>query len=163
MLFLKDKNGQMIVESVIAMGIIVTGIVSIVGLASRSIGQSRSIADEFIAINLAAEGAEVSKNILDANIINGRAWNQGFADGKYEVNYLSSSLTSVLVVPKNLLFDSSTKIYSYNSGEKTSFTRVIEVKNLSGNEIMLISEVGWKSRDGGNKSISVETKFLNWR
>lgn len=163
MIFMRENKGQMLLESVIAMGIIVVGVVGIVGLASRSIGQSRVVADQFVGVNLASEGLEVTKNIFDANIVNGRPWNEGFGDGDYEVTYASVSLSSLLGTPRNLSFDPQTGIFDYSGPLGTTFTRVITILRVNDYQIRARTEVNWKSRDGGNKMATLETDFLNWR
>lgn len=164
MIFMRENKGQMLLESVLAMGIIVVGVVGVVSLASRSIGQSRVVADQFVGVNLASEGLEVTKNILDANSVNdGLSWNKGFGDGDYELTYSSLDLSPLLGSPRSLSFDPQTGIYDYGGPQGTTFTRVITIKKVNDYQIRARAEVNWKSRDGGNKSVVLETDFLNWR
>ncbi len=158
-------QGQMLIESLLAMGIITVGVVGVVGLASRSIGQTRGVSDQFVAVNLAAEGLEVSKNILDSNVVNGRPWNEGFAPGDYEVDYTSDSLSSLSGSPHALRFDSSSGLYSYSGlGSLTSFKRTITIEQVNQYQIRARSKVDWLSREGNkNRSVVLETDFLNWR
>lgn len=159
------RKGQMLVESLLAMGIITVGVIGIVSLASRSIGETKGVADQFIAVNLAAEGIEVTKNILDGNTINNRRWNEGFAPGNYEVEYNSGSLSLLSGNPRALHFDPATGIYSYGGpGILTNFKRTINIAQLNSAEIRVIAKVDWLSR-GGNKtrSVTMETDLLNWR
>ncbi|MBI2592953.1 MAG: hypothetical protein HYW37_02280 [Candidatus Colwellbacteria bacterium] len=163
MIEVRKTSGQMLLESVLAMGIIVVGVVGVVSLASRSIGESRVVADQFVGVNLASEGLEVAKNILGANSLNGRPWNEGFGDGDYEVTYASTDLVSLLGAPRNLSFDPGTGLFDYGGPRGTTFTRVINIRRVNDHQIRAKARVNWKSRDGGNKTVTLETGFLNWR
>ncbi len=162
---MKRIAGQMLVEALLAMGIITLSALGVVGLASRSIGESRSVADEFVAVNLASEGIEISKNILDGNTLGGRPWNEGFAPGSYEVDYLSSSLISLSGNPRNLNFDRTTGLYSYsNLGQATFFKRTITVQNINGDQIRIKAKVDWLARgNSAVRSVNLESDLLNWR
>lgn len=178
---IKKQKGQLLVEAVIAMSIITLVIVGIVGLISRSVGQARLTADQVIAMNLAAEGLEVAKNILDGNVYKGWEWNRNFASGVYEVTYNSTSLGSQLSTDPNqcsavvrqtakfLYFDPATGIYSYNqSGSRpTSFKRVLCVKNVNQYRIQVISKVIWTARQAQTpeniRDITLSAEFLGWR
>ena len=96
MKILNNREGQLLVESVIAIGIFTIAIVGIVGVIARAVHEGRTVGNQFIAADLAAEGVEVTKNILDSNALNsggstGGAWNAGVQPGIYEVDYTSTS------------------------------------------------------------------------
>ncbi len=162
---MKRVKGQMLVEALLAMGIITFSALGVVSLASRSIGESRSVADEFVAVNLASEGIEVSKNILDGNILNGRPWNEGFAPGSYEVDYLSAGLVPLSGNPRSLNFNGTTGLYSYsNLGQATSFKRTITIQNVNSDQIGIKTKVDWLSRGNSSpRSVNLESDLLNWR
>ena len=154
------KKGQLLIESGIAISILVIGLLGIFGLLSRSLSLNNVISSQYIASNLASEGVEVVKNLIDANIIQFRPWNQGISTGSYEVVYNSQALEPNQ--NRFLLFDSSDNTYNYQNGQPTFFKRVIEIENIGADEIRVNSKVNWQIK-GGSYSINAEDHFFNWR
>src|SRR3989344_9094302 len=112
----QSKKGQLIIEATVSTSIMVVGLLGIFVLVARSLNMYHTAAQEYVATNLAAEGIEVAKNILDANLINDRAWNYDFGvtEAKYYVQYNSETLDdSVGSADKYLLYDPATGLYSY--------------------------------------------------
>lgn len=159
----KQKNkGYILVEAMVAITIIVTGLLGIFALLSQSLSLNRVIADRYVAAYLAAEGVEVVKNIIDNNIINGRAWNSGFADGDYEIDYQSASLGALQ--GRSVKFNGDSGRYGYADGDPTRFFRIIKIELLGGGEeIKINSVVNWKSRGEADFEINLEDRFFNWR
>ena len=75
---LKPKRGYMLVELMVSISLLVVGFLGFLGLLSRSLSLNRVVADQFIANYLAMEGIEITKNLIDSNIIQGSPWNQSF-------------------------------------------------------------------------------------
>jgi hypothetical protein len=157
---INKTEGQIIVESIIALAVITVGFLSLIALMSNAIGLSKVNSEYYIATYLSAEGIEVIKNIIDTNVIAGKSWNDGLAtDGTYEVEYNSLSL-----LPNQnrfLNFDLNSKIYSYSNGQPTRFKRVIEIKNINTNHIKVKSTVFWTSRGGAQFQVDLEDHFYN--
>ena len=156
------KSGQSLVEAMIAMSIIIFGILGVYGLAARGISLNRVIADRYTATYLASEGVEVVKNMIDANVLQKKPWNDGLADGNYEVEYNGAALQ-----PKQdrvLLYDQNNGLYSYAAGGKeTTLRRVITIATLgNGEELKVNSQVSWRSR-GGDFQTDLEDHFFNWK
>ena len=154
------KKGQLLIESGIAISILVVGLLGIIGLLSRSLSLNNVISSQYIASNLAAEGIEITKNLIDANIIQAQPWNQGIATGFYEAAYTDLSLEPD--ENRFLLLDSTNSTYNYQSGQPTFFRRVIEIENSNPDEIKVNSKVNWQIR-GGSYSVNLEDHFFNWR
>ena len=64
---LKLTKGYVLVESVVAMTIVVVGLLGIFSLLSQSLSLNRVVGDRYVGTYLAAEGIEVVKNIIDNN------------------------------------------------------------------------------------------------
>lgn len=158
---LKSGNGQSLIEAMVAIGIIVFGILSTLGLLSRALSLNRVVSDQFTATYLAAEGAEVVKNLIDANIIQGRPWNSGFSTGSFEADYNGASLEPNQ--GRRLLLDLPTGRYSYDGGNPTSFIRTINIELIGSEEIKVSPVVAWTTRGGGNFEVRLEDHFFNWR
>ncbi len=74
----KNKKGQLLIETLVALVILTTGFLGILGLLSRSLSLNRVVAEQYQANYLAAEGLEIVKNVIDQNIQNGLGFNEGF-------------------------------------------------------------------------------------
>ncbi len=175
---IRSRDGQLLVEAIIAMGIFTVAIVGIIGIVARAIHEGRTVGDQFIAANLAAEGLEATKNIIDSNVINHLSWNNGIGPGNYQVDYTSTSLGYPISVSGSspstqyntpglnpLSFNSSDETYDYSSGSQTAFKRYVSVNYITNYQIRVTCTVLWvtSSRAGNVGSLAVSTDFLNWR
>jgi hypothetical protein len=158
----KSRAGQVLVESMVAVSILVVGFLGMFSLLSRSLSLNRLVADSQTATYLAAEGIEVARNLVDANVIQGKAWKAGgFAvPGAYEVEY-----NSLFLMPdegRTFFFNPSTMHYSYLGGNPTSFKRKIVISPSGPNEITVNSVVTWVTLGGGSFQLNLEDHFMNW-
>ena len=165
---MKRDNGQLIVEMMVAVSLLVIGLLGVFAVLSQSLGLNRVAANQFVAANLAAEGIEVTKNIVDANFINDAQWNLYIEDGQYEVQFDDTSLigNEASDNPSQQKFLSlNNGRYSYDSGgEETRFKRIITIENSEDlTEIRVISRVYWRDRGGVDFDIVLEDRFKNWR
>lgn len=158
--FFAPREGQLLIESMIAISLLVAGFLGMFSLLSRSLGLNRAVADNYTATYLAAEGIEVARNIVDSNVIQKKPWNAGFANGDYEVEYDSISLA--MNQNRFLSFDSADNTYSYGGKVKTSFKRLIKISLVGANEIKVNSIVSWQAIGGGNFQVNLEDHFFNW-
>lgn len=163
-----SKNkGYLFIEAMVAISIIVLGILGMVVLLSRSLSINRVISDQFDASYLASEGVEVVKNIIDANIIQGRPWNDGLGNGDFEVAYNSLALEPDS--NRRILFDAGTGRFGYQAGAETFFVRTISLEQIDDDcvpgaeRIRVNSLVKWKTRGGGDFEINLEDNFFDWR
>ena len=157
------KEGQALIESIVAASILTVGFLGLLSLLARSLSVNRVVADNYIATYLGAEGIEVVKNIIDTNILQHRPWNQDIDQGNYEVEYNSRSLSSPFA-GRTLFFDPVADLYSYNDQGTvaTPYTRKVSIELLD-DEIRVISHVSWVTRGGGTSAIDLEDHFYNWR
>lgn len=165
---LKNKSGQVLIEGMVAMSIITISVLGIFSLAITSWSIGRTTSDQFIAANLAGEGLEIAKNILDSNVQANRSWNAGAADGLYEVDYQSTDFSHALNNESNAQFlkyganNQGVNVYSYSFGTDTKFKRYIKLENLdNGNRILATAKVVFPGKL--IKEVVVATEFLNWR
>lgn len=157
----------MLVEMMIASTLLVVGLFGVFAVLSQSLGLNRVAANQYIASHLAAEGIEVTKNILDTNFINQDPWNVGFGDGVYTVAFDSAELEETSEDESRqpfLRYSESSKQYGYSSSwDQTSFKREISIENISTDEIKVTSRVYWSDRGGIDFDVTVEDRFMNWR
>ncbi len=176
-----DNKGQVLVEAIVAITIATVGLLGIFGLMNRSLSLNRQTGDQYVAANLAMEGVEVIKNMIDNNIIQGLPWNNGISDGIYEVMYNDAGLSrkilgadpvadcnsAFILQDENtdyLDFDPITGIYGYGFSEQTRYKRGVCVRNLlGGNEIQVNAIIVWTTRGQAVFDINLEDHFYNWR
>lgn len=73
----KNHKGQGLLETVIALSIIITGLVGALSLAISNLANSSDSVARVIAGNLAREGVEIVRNIRDSNWLAGEQWDTG--------------------------------------------------------------------------------------
>lgn len=163
----RTEAGSSLAESMVALGLVVMGLLGIVVLYTRSFALNRDVVDQTIAAGLAAEGIEVVKNIIDAQVADKMGW--PVVNGWFEVQYDSASLISLpsgkTESIRPLRFDSGGGIYSYGpSGVATSFTRTVAMAPLGGasNGYRVNAVIEWWVH-GVKKTLNVEDHFFNWR
>ncbi len=162
------EGGQLLVEASVATGIIVILVISVVTLSLRALNQNRLVSDQVIATNLAAEGYEIAKNILDGNAYKGIAWNDGFDTGEYEVDYTSLILGEDKTGKDKsyLKFDGQSGTYRYEGNKNTPFKRTILISSAGSpiNQINITSTVIWNTpKNPGGETVSVSGALLGWR
>ncbi len=155
----KNNRGFTLLETIVAVGLIMVGFVAVLVLITTSLFYISNIQDRLAAANLIAEGIEVVRNIRDNNWLQNRTWNSGLANGDYQTAYNSMSLSSYNGSP--LLLDSN-GLYNYTSGAATPYVRKISIANLSNYEIRIITTVTWQRR-GITYSSSAEDHLFNWK
>ncbi|KKU19685.1 MAG: hypothetical protein UX31_C0019G0012 [Candidatus Nomurabacteria bacterium GW2011_GWA1_46_11] len=160
----RKQKGQLLIEAMVAVSLMLVGLLGIFGVLSRSLGLSRVAADQFVAVNLASEGIELAKNIFDSNIENGKAWNYGFTGGDTTVGYLSSELGDC--DGEELYLDTESGFYTCSviRDVRSKFSRTINVTtDPSVERVRVISTVSWTGRGGLASTATVEDHFYNWR
>lgn len=155
------QKGYLLIESVVAITLLIVGFLGMLALLSNSIALNRVVNDQFIGNYLTMEGVEIIKNFIDGNIIQGKPWNKNINNGDFEVSYISSQLEPYQ--KRRLLFDSTNNKYNYQTGAQTAFTRVISIKFINADEVKVNSIVKWSGRGGGKFEINLEDHFFNWK
>ncbi len=149
------------VEAMIAISIALIGLLGIFSLTSSSLGETQIVTSQYIGSNLAAEGVEIVKNMLDKNVLQNQPWNIGISAGDYEADYGATTLSFFSGRP--ILFDPSTGLYQYATGNPTTYVRKITIDTISADEIKVTSFVSWTTRGAAAFNIAAEDYFYNWR
>lgn len=172
------RQGSFLIEAMVGITLVVVGLLGIISLLVRSAGLNQNVYNRFIAANLAAEGIEVVKNVIDINVAQSRPWNDGINDGYYKLSHncailnegsagcagiggLNEGFETVMQRPPLFLLNND-GLYNYSSGGTTVFKRLVRVQNVSADEIRVNSFVRWQDR-GLTSTINVEDLFFNWR
>jgi len=169
-------RGFSLLEVIIAIAILSTGIVASVSLISRTISASSAVKNQLIAVNLAQEGIEVIHNIRHTNWINDRPWSFGLeiqGAGGCEpssppetascpiigiVDYNDTGIT--FAGDQRMFWDIISQHYIHGAVDEI-FSRHIEISYVddSGTPYMLINSiVVWD-----NTSVSVVERLYNWK
>lgn len=77
----QKKQGFSLIESLLAIGVLIVGILSAFILVVRSLSNIPLIQSRLIAANLAQEGIELVRQKRDTNNLNGLPWTAGFNKG----------------------------------------------------------------------------------
>ncbi len=165
---IKNRRGNLLIESLVSISVILIGFLGVFGLLSRSLGLNKDVSQKFVATYLAAEGIEVVKSLIDKSFVDELAWNDCCGSGSWEVAYDSTVLAAAPVEPTSLLFDEADGSYNYETGVPSPFTRTVEISEFDRNddgwpdEIKVNSKVNWVRR-GTAEEINLEDHFFDWR
>lgn len=154
------QNGQIMVESVVAISMVTIGLLGIFSLLVQAGRFNREAGTRVVATHFAAEGVEIVKSIIDTSIANREPWNAKVPPGRHEVYYDSGELW-----PDSggaLFFDESAGAYG-RDGVRSQFSRRVTLDQRPDGDgrdyISVISEVSV----AGGRSVSIEDRFYNWR
>ena len=163
----------------LALAVLTAGFLGILTLLAQSLHISKSISNETTATYLAAEGIELTKNLIDHDVyehlaFGGFGWGfcfQPLSAGQTN-NYGFDYSQTTCPPPDNsasfLYFDPATHLYSYaNSGGSvlTGFKRLIRVTmnaNPTLPELTVRSIVNWTTGPFTSQSVDLEDDFYNW-
>lgn len=161
------------IETLVAIAVLGMAIVGPLTLAIKSIGSAAISQNQITASYLAQEAIEYIKNHRDNNFLQGKDWLEGLnycfeSNGCYiDVFDTGSEINrcSFIECPK-INFDSGNKQYNYKTGEKTIFTRTVNIskKVIDGNEdeAEIKVEVKWQEKFG-EKSFILQDDIFNWK
>jgi len=170
MIFLKrlrNNDGITLVELIIALAVLMTGVIAAFNLLIQSLGLTRIVTDRYKASFLAMEGVEIVKNVSDSN-----AWG-AIVSGDYEVEFNSINLPLPSYSSPGRFLRIKDGLYGYDGSSGSSdtlFKRKIEVtypddcgiEPRCGDHMKVNSIVTWQSRGGTDFSINLEDHFYNW-
>ena len=177
------KKGFTLVETLVAVSVLIIAIVAPLEFVSRSVSYGRSANDETTSIYLAQEAIEAIRNERDRfSLTPGAGWDAFLASlGSPSSSCFSSSgcivdmanqfgaggplfIDACVVTCPQMTQNTSTKLYSYGSGaswKTTPFTRTIKIISQTTNEIKISATVSW-STGGPNQFTTVEHLY-NWQ
>lgn len=166
-------------ETVVALGVLVTGIASVFSLSLQAIANSSVSKNKLVAINLAQEGIELVRQIRDTNEIQGIAWDTGFSSAGcgtgYETDASGSGIPTLAPYGAGhyLKYPDDKGLYSYSGTADTIFKReiIIEKPPCAGwprgdvpddKEVHIVSKVTWNEKTVA-KSVKLEEVLYDWK
>ena len=172
-----ETKGQGLLETVIAIGVVVTGIIGAVSLVSFSVQSTTTTTNRIIALNLSWEAIEVAVNIRDSNFLAGDPFDFGInggADQRAIVTFdEGSNLWTVDFAAADSFSNDTTIMYIQGGlyrqaspspgGQATPFRRLVVFDNTSiPGAIRVVSSVQWTER-GNIRVVSTERLLYDWR
>lgn len=156
------KKGFTLLEVLVAIVVITTGLAAALSLITITISSAAVSKDRLIAANLAQENLEVLRNIRDSNWLAQRDWLTGISSiVSANVNYNSDALADL---DDRLYFD-GTYYRHIVSGEtsNTPFKRYLDISvEGSPTVIKAKSVVEWTRRNRNNR-VALEETLYNWK
>lgn len=170
-------RGFTLVETLVAIGILVIAITGAFSASQSGLSSYLLSKNQIIAFNLAQESMEQIRALRDENKMNGNNWLQGFAasagDPCYPggskicttdaVTYTVISCGATGTGPCNVIRqDPATSAYGYNAAwTPTGFRREIQISAISANEISVLVTVSW-SKGIVNRQFKIRENLFNW-
>src|SRR3989344_1350358 len=160
-------KGFSLLETTIAIAILVAAIIGPMALSSQSIRSASVAKNTITASNLAQEGLELVKNIRLNNRLSDpkKNWMNGLATcGSANGCFIDPKDLTVGACSANcapLQFDDTLDLYNYDSGLDTMFVRIIRTSDVGSDEVKVSSSVRWSDRFG-NHDFTLSTSMLDW-
>jgi prepilin-type N-terminal cleavage/methylation domain-containing protein len=159
-----NSRGFTLLEVIAAIGIIGIGVGAAFVLIQRTLTFSSTVAYRTTASYLAQEGAEIARNIRDANLLSihkggGGVWSDGLTScsAGCEADYGDTVLASYQGLP----LKRGTSFFNYDTGSDTPFRRKITLTPVSADQVDVAVEVTWSDR-GRSGSVTVASQMYNW-
>jgi len=167
---LKTNLGFTLVETLIAISILLVSIAGPLTVASKGLMASRYSRDQIVAFYLAQEATELIRNKRDNNAITGNSWTDGLAScfnpngcivDAADGNFSSCTADGCTELNKH----NTTGFYSYSSGsnwEASTFTRTINIEEINQDEIRISVNIAWQTGVLNNNFVINENLF-DWQ
>jgi prepilin-type N-terminal cleavage/methylation domain-containing protein len=167
-----SKKGFTLLETLVAISILLIAVVGPMSIIGRSLPQSAYARDHAIAVNLAQEGIEAVRQKRDSNMlskwaIDSPAWDNGIGAGYYVVDPRAVSMLTSCGGPCNA---SSLSVrqnvagwyYQLSTGSDpaTKFQRYVQISISTANEKKITSVVTWRDSMGGSHTLST-SEFIS--
>lgn len=149
-------GGFTLLETIVALTLVVSAIVGPFALASRGVFAAKFSRSKLVALNLAQEGIEIVRAMRENNILAGAADWRGLTgpcasgctrlqDGSYQPDVYTAANGSTPPVSSGsaLLFEESAGLYSQAAGSPTPFTRVVDISTPAPAQMRIVSTVTW--------------------
>lgn len=173
-------RGFTLVETLVAITVVVTAMVGPLYAVQQALNASRSARDQLVASSLAQEAVEHVRGIRDSNYLyllantgSSRSWLYGVDGTGGSVNCISGpcvvdptldptqSTASRTITP---LYLSSTNLYNQaSSGTPTKYTRTVQLTPVSGSvsEMTVTVIVTWTTKNQ-SRNVTITERLHNW-
>lgn len=162
----KFNTGFTLVETLVAIMILMASVVLPMSIYSNSITSARSSGSQVTAYYLAQDAMEFIKYKVATNLNKGDAWFDGGLpncdSGLCTIDSVNNNICSV-GCDSTLLIDSSTGLYAHNTGSPSVFSRTVKFSddpNEKGGLVEVV--VSWDS-GGSTRKVVVKEYMFKWR
>jgi len=163
---IKNQFGVTLIETIIALNILVIGIVASLTLSTSSLRFSQASEQSLVMVSLAREGLEIVRTIRDTEGLSALP----IEETNFVVDSLSNfNLDTAVNVYYQInyceqcrLYLNTNGVYNHSNGIRTDYKRLIKVLPVSPTERRAISMVSWEER-GRIHQYQLETYFTDWR
>lgn len=160
--------GFTLIESLVAMTILITAILGPMSIAANGIASASYVRDQTTAFFLAQEGLEYIRNARDSNALTTPPldWLTGLeacVSSSCAIDPSNNAVTACSGACPAIRYDSANNLYGYTAGDETNFIRTIRITTtVSDREVNVSSMVTWKQKALGERSTTVEETLFNW-
>lgn len=169
-------RGFTLVETLVAITVIVTAMVGPLYAVQQALNASRSARDQLVASSLAQEGVEYVLGMRDSNYLyllanpgSSRSWLYGVDGTGGSTNCITAACVvdptqntvSRTIAP---LYLSATNLYNQaGSGAQTLYTRKVQLSTVSGSatEMIVTVTVTWTAKNQ-TRNVTITERFHNW-
>ena len=172
-------KGFTLVESLVAVSILLIAVVAPMSIIGGSLAQVSTARDQMTAVNLAQEGIEAVRQKRDSNMLDKwitvgstTVWDAGLATGVDAYLVDSATVTPLVscggvctAAQKIIYQDQATRLYhqyvSSPVGSAKPFSRAVTIADIvAGREKKITSTVTWKTSNGVTKTIAVSESIF---
>lgn len=157
--FINNKKGFTIIETLVAIAIIMSAIAGPLTIAQRGLNAAVIARDQFIAQYLAQDAIEQFYYFRDLNIKNGQSWlasvptaHSGCTTSYCRIDSYSNTFEAMpssqsQIQLQSLLYKTPTGFFTHQTSgnTQTQFRRYVRLRNISANEIALTATVFWQN------------------
>lgn len=171
---MKKRYGQSLIETTVALGVILTGLAGAITLIAYSLRSSGASLNRMVALNLAWEGIEAAVNVRDSNYLDGNAFDNGLTSGgdQTAIAVFDPSAGWSFDFAANAFADDTTILYQQGglyrqaivppAGSATTYRRLLILDGSVPDQIRVLSTVQW--RDGSaTRQVRAERILYDWR
>ena len=166
MKFYRTQNGFTLVETLVAITVLLLAISGPLTIATNGLSATHAAKDQLTANLLAQEGIELVRWQRDSNVLSSLNWLDSFNQCSTEDGCVVDSAERVFMTCsgecKPIKYSETVSLYVYDAGEDSVFTRKVRYEPISGIEIRVISEVTWM-RFSNTKTFVLEESLFNWQ
>ncbi len=144
------RKGQGLIETIVAIGVITTGLFSVITLVISNLTTQREAALRYQAINLAREGLELTRNLRDSNWLQGNGSWDGMAVGSVATE-VAPNFTPTTELPTFVeggdmrIYRTTEGLYLQTGpvgGRASNFRRILTLRQLDcGEETVLCDDI----------------------
>jgi len=159
-----NHKGVTLIETIVALSILTTGIISALALITNSIVYSQNSEQYIIVVNLSREGLEIARSIRELQGFEALSSGAKLAN----INYINGNLELISADNTNIkncnncFLDFYNGRYLHNSpGSATVFKRLLTITTIGASEKNIVSQIYWTER-GREHYFVLEENLTDW-